>query len=298
MLNGGASAIRTGKAGFNHCYVDRAYTLTHLLLHQVQDRCCYEADGRLADHGSLLVYMLSGHGAIAIDGHELPLPERHYIWLNPGSSYRIAAAKGSRSPMRFVSLELQPTARGRHLLDALAQAGDGRAVRDVAGLDELLFEIMHELRTEPPHLPLMLDSLLNRLLIMLERQLSGSRAAADERKKAYGKKELVYQIVQYLDRHAAEISELGQLADKLGYSYSYMSHAFREEVGISLQEYWAKRRMMKAMNSLQSGRSSITQISELLHYQSVHSFSKAFKKMTGFTPTEYQSLYGRNGEYE
>ncbi|MGZ9583338.1 hypothetical protein [Paenibacillus marinisediminis] len=32
------------------------------------------------------------------------------------------------------------------------------------------------------------------------------------------------------------------------------------------------------------------------HYQSVHSFSKAFKKTAGITPSEYQDLYGNAAE--
>src|SRR5690606_30175628 len=110
--------------------------------------------------------------------------------------------------------------------------------------------------------------------------------------RTFNKKELVYQTIQYMDQHPEGIVDLGQVADQLGYSYSHLSHAFRSEMGISLQTYWANRRMMKAMNRLQTGRGSITEISENLHYRSIHSFSKAFKKVTGFTPSEYQNLYG------
>ncbi|RJE83990.1 AraC family transcriptional regulator [Paenibacillus sp. 1011MAR3C5] len=167
---------------------------------------------------------------------------------------------------------------------------------------------MRELRSGDRYTRAMLDSLVNQILIQAGRMLGGSVLGADTgcmslqplsaaqraegRMKPVNKKELVYQAVQYMDLHVGHIEELGQVADRLGYSYSHLSHAFRLEMGMPMQSYWVSRRMMAAMNKLQAGRDSITQISEELRYQSIHAFSKAFKKMTGFTPSEYQSLYG------
>jgi len=72
-----------------------------------------------------------------------------------------------------------------------------------------------------------------------------------------------------------------------------LSHVFRTEIGVSLQSYWNRRRIMYAMKLLQTGETS-TRIAEKLHYQSVHSFSKAFKKIAGLSPSEYRQLYGRH----
>jgi len=106
------------------------------------------------------------------------------------------------------------------------------------------------------------------------------------------RKEMVYQTIRYLDQHLVEIHELSQIADQLGYSYPHLSRIFSQEMGESLQAYWGQRRTLQAMNLLQHGELNITQIAEKLHYQSVHSFSKAFKKIAGLTPSEYQELYG------
>lgn len=287
-----AAARFTSGTGFDNRYLERAVTLSRVVLNQVHDRCCYEADsGSTSSHR--LLYMLSGSGSASIDGCHTPLQQRHFIWIYPGQSFHIKSTGNANEAMRFICVDVQP-GKGCSLLDIAFQAADDiRSYRDLSGMDELLFQLMKELQLLDKYALTILDNLLNQLMAQLCRLLEGNTLQQIANGRAVNKKELVYQTIQYFDIHIENIDELGQVAEALGYSYSYLSHAFRSEMGITLQGYWANRRMLRAMNRLQAGRSSITKISEELQYQSIHSFSKAFKKVTGFTPSEYQSLYGK-----
>lgn len=100
----------------------------------------------------------------------------------------------------------------------------------------------------------------------------------------------VYEVINYIDAHLHQITELARIADELHYSYTYLSHLFSKEIGCTIQEYYNRRRFEKAVEWLKSGELNITQIAEKLRYRSIHSFSKAFRKHYGFSPTEYQSL--------
>jgi|GEM_PF-5740537 len=269
-------------------YLEHSYTLSDLRLNQVHDRCKHEAEGRITKPNYGLIYMLYGNGFITIDGTKIALDERHLILIKPNLGYHIES--NSSHAIRFITVEVQPKS---NRLDAVFEYDSNyRVVHDRVGMDELIFKLLSELQVMDKDTAIMLDSLLNHLLILIKREFLGRRAARSGKEKIVNKKELVYQTIQYIDQHLELITDLGQLAEQLGYSYSHLSHAFRSEMGIALQNYWSNRRMMRAMNRLQSGRSSITEISENLHYRSIHSFSKAFKKVTGFTPSEYQSLYG------
>lgn len=103
-------------------------------------------------------------------------------------------------------------------------------------------------------------------------------------------KDVVYNAINYIDRNLMNIKELGQIARELRYSYSYLSHIFSEETGLTLRDYYAQKRLVKTIELLKSGEYNITQIAEMLNYQSIYSFSKAFKKSVGISPTEYIKL--------
>jgi AraC-like DNA-binding protein len=50
--------------------------------------------------------------------------------------------------------------------------------------------------------------------------------------------------------------------------------------------YYKNRRLQTARLLLQSGQFSVTDISAMLNYSSVYSFSLAFKKKYGYPPSE------------
>ncbi|MDQ1910275.1 helix-turn-helix transcriptional regulator [Paenibacillus sp. GD4] len=103
-----------------------------------------------------------------------------------------------------------------------------------------------------------------------------------------GKKDIALRAAWYLEERSFSLKELREVADVLGYSYSYLSHVFREEMGMSLQSYYSRIKVRKAMELLRKTDATVTRVAELLHYQSIHSFSKAFKRQTGQSPSEYQ----------
>ena len=80
--------------------------------------------------------------------------------------------------------------------------------------------------------------------------------------------------------HSWTIDELSKIASM---SKSLFSTKFSQMVGEPPIVYLAKWRMIKARELLINTNKPLSQISELVGYQSEFSFSKAFKKMTGMT---------------
>ncbi|MCU6712252.1 helix-turn-helix transcriptional regulator [Paenibacillus sp. J5C_2022] len=286
-----ASSLRTSSSSiFHKRYLEHSCMLTHVRLLQLHDQCTHAAQGRTLQGGYCLLYMLSGCGTLQTEASELKLPQRHAAWLQSDCAYRISS--DSREPIRLVAIEWQPIGELLRQHTAVQDFESCRVIADRTGMDGLLIDTMRELERKDDYTLTMVDVLVSRLLMLALRELRGVSMKEACWDKSYGKKELVYRAVQYIDQEVDAMTELGEVSKQLGYSHSHLSHAFREEMGMSMQAYWAQRRMMRAMNRLQSGHSSITQISEYLHYRSIHAFSKAFKKATGFTPSEYQALYG------
>ena len=101
-----------------------------------------------------------------------------------------------------------------------------------------------------------------------------------------------YAIIRYVDTNLFEFPEVSDIARALGYSQSYISHMFKEAMGISLQEYICNKKIEASLDFLKDQKYTVTQIALMLNYASVQSFCKAFRKVKGCSPTEYQKRHG------
>lgn len=99
--------------------------------------------------------------------------------------------------------------------------------------------------------------------------------------------EIVYDIVSYIDQNVGGLKSLSELGDRLGYSYPYLSQMFSKVMGRPLKDYYTEKRIEKAMELIGEDV-SVTEISRILGYESIHSFSRAFKKQVGVSPSAYK----------
>lgn len=103
-----------------------------------------------------------------------------------------------------------------------------------------------------------------------------------------GTNSIIYEIVNYIDSHITEIEDLSEIGKVFGYNYSYLSRIFSSTFGYSIKTYYTKCRFAAAAKMLGEGKYSITDIADKLKYQSVHSFSRAFKLYYGISPSEFK----------
>lgn len=96
---------------------------------------------------------------------------------------------------------------------------------------------------------------------------------------------LVYHIIDYLETHVYTLKNLYELEEEFNYSYSYLSAIFRKIMSVTLNEFFKKTKMAEAKRLLDEGEKTVTQISELLNYSSIHTFSRSFRQHFGYSPT-------------
>ena len=94
-------------------------------------------------------------------------------------------------------------------------------------------------------------------------------------------------IKHYIDTHLFSIKSLSELASLCGYNYSYLSFLFKRVTGVTLSDYYKLRRFESARLMIRENRLKISEISNLLGYNSVYAFSKAFKDEYGISPKNY-----------
>ena len=95
---------------------------------------------------------------------------------------------------------------------------------------------------------------------------------------------------QHIEEHLSEQISLLTLADLARLSQSHFSRAFKQSFSVPPHEYHIQRRIEKAKALLAEREASITDVGFALGYSHTSSFSVAFRKVTGRSPTEFRRL--------
>ncbi len=108
-------------------------------------------------------------------------------------------------------------------------------------------------------------------------------------------KELIVEIVFNEDEMPnTKISHF--LADKLGYSYGYISNLFSEYTYTSIENYIILQKTERAKQLISTNEYTFTEIAWKLSYSSVAHFSTQFKNTTGLTPSLFQKIINKRKE--
>jgi two-component system, response regulator YesN len=93
----------------------------------------------------------------------------------------------------------------------------------------------------------------------------------------------------YIDKHYwnPELS-LEEAASELQISPGYLSRLMKRETGSSFVEYLNRARVKKATFLLSDPAAKAFEVAERVGYRSQHYFSRAFKKVTGSSPTDHR----------
>jgi AraC family transcriptional regulator len=95
-------------------------------------------------------------------------------------------------------------------------------------------------------------------------------------------------VVGYIEEHLGEQIVLATLAQLTRLSQHHFCRAFKQSFGVPPHQYHVQRRIEQAKLLLADRSISITDIGFTLGYSQTSSFSVAFRKNTGWTPSEYR----------
>jgi AraC family transcriptional regulator len=95
-------------------------------------------------------------------------------------------------------------------------------------------------------------------------------------------------VAEFIEEHLAEEISLAALAELADLSLYHFARAFKQSFGVPPHSYHMARRMDRARSLLQSPALSVTQIGIQIGFRETSSFTRAFRRFTGLTPTEYR----------
>ena len=104
---------------------------------------------------------------------------------------------------------------------------------------------------------------------------------------------VIASICDYVDEHYMEQITLTRICREKYFSVPYISKKFKKECGVSFEQYLQQIRVQHACSLLLETNFPVETIASYVNYTDTASFRKAFKRITGKSPSEFRKLYTR-----
>ena len=131
------------------------------------------------------------------------------------------------------------------------------------------------------------DYLCTGVLCELKNQMHHSQLSI----KQDAGKQIYLDIIDYVKYSVNSNLLVRDIAAYFGYNEKYISHVFSRIAGMPLKQYILNQKIEHARALLTDGNNTIAEITDLCGFNDSHTFMRAFKKATGFTPSEYRNTY-------
>lgn len=96
-------------------------------------------------------------------------------------------------------------------------------------------------------------------------------------------------VLDYLEANINVRLTIEQICKDNLIGRSQLQKIFQAQSGLGIIEHFSLMKINAAKQMIRTNQMNFTQISEKLGYNSIHYFSRQFKKLTGMTPSEYSS---------
>jgi AraC family transcriptional regulator len=218
-----------------------------------------ELHSSLRDMGRKLVFVPTGHEYR--DSHEGRNPTRMVLfYIEPEAVPLSWSDAGSTLLPRLLFEDATLLSTAQKLATVMESSdSDNRAYLEALGF-VLLHELVRLHQGSTPSKPM----------------LRGGLAAWQQRA-----------VTTYIEQHLAEPVSLASLAALVGLSTFHFCRAFKQSVGMPPHRYHTRQRIERAKALLAKPALSVTEIGLAVGFSETSSFTAAFRKATGLTPTAY-----------
>lgn len=145
--------------------------------------------------------------------------------------------------------------------------------------------------------PTLNNYLCTSILCELESQLNlsaGDSGKTDREKSPslHGAQVALYSdMINYINWKIRENIKVSEIAAYFGYNAKYITTFFRKASGKSIKEFILERKIEEAKAMLCDSTRQVSQIGYDLGFEDNHNFTRAFKKITGQTPSDYRNSF-------
>lgn len=237
-----------------------------------------------------LIYVDSGKIEMSFDEKKYILKQSDIVLLFPKQSF-FAKSISSVRPS-FISIRFLMNFKD-------AQALRGKLFHADTAISSIYMDIIREYTYADKYSYDMLSSYLKQLILNLCRIEKGRKQPSlfcgfAESPSVYSAEKItnrtVRSIVYYINTNIEKKLSLSDIAKHFNLNPSYTSRLFRMHTDMCITEYIKMRKLSEAKSILKLGIYTITEISEMFSFSSIHYFSNCFKKEFGVSPADYSNM--------
>ena len=231
----------------------------------------------------VLLYILKGSGTIKLSGVRYPFESGNVCVVFP----QVVSLLESDGELMYLSLELDGKDVGRllaragvdtrHPVLSLAVPPEESALRT-----EFFALTEHRERGDLyqiAHVYLVMDALISESSRQAQTQVGNLQ------------RYYVDKAIRFISKRYTEDISVEDIAQHCGLNRSYLGKLFREEIGVTTQEFLIQYRMRIACLYLKNTDVSIGTIAASVGYANQLHFSRAFRKVYGMSPRDWQKQH-------
>ena len=280
------------KFHFDKSFFDKPIRFRFIELYQVGEMHCelgYHIEKHEQDCHEIS-YIVSGEGVFKVNDIEYHVGEGDLFITRKGETHEIYASESTSLRFFYLGFLFDETKyeQNKKLYDFYNKSDDVKK-EDKRNILSIFIPLIDELYNQIEYSQVLIENYLENIIVLTYRnfiETEVSRLTPELSVNSVGS--AVYSVIKYIDKHFDEIGKISTIAKDLGYSYNYLSRLFKGKTGMTLQNYIRNKKIEKSLELLDSERFSITEVAMKLKYDTVQSFSKAFKRTLNISPSEYQ----------
>ena len=228
----------------------------------------------------VLIVNLRTEGSVTVDNRNFDLRAGEALLIFPHQFHHFHSPKSPSIRWLFLTFELnqvEAIAALRNRVNPLSEGCHHFLTRLVT-----LYQEKEAAHKETATAVSMLTS-----LVLLELMQQEGRASS---RTTMARPSVIDQINRYIWDNFDKDLKLSDLAERFPYSESHLRLLFRKRMGMSLGTYIQKVKMNRARSLLVNSGLNVSQVAQACGYDSLYSFSRAFKKSTGLSPLAYKKV--------
>ncbi|MCP1252639.1 AraC family transcriptional regulator [Elizabethkingia sp. HX QKY] len=250
-----------------------------------------------------LVYIVKGEGELSYDDHQINFAKGKLIIIPQHQVYHFRSTDAQliaiQCPVEFIDkirleadriescenlYKLQYISNNHH-----SRAGCVfRSKNDESFAETLILQIAREYRNKTEDYLIIRNSISILLNLITRNIIKSETSDIEKNRKAFSIMKIITYIQQYIkDKEKLRIPII---AEHFRISENYFGEYFKQQTGISYQDYLLDYRLKLVENYLRHSSIRLSEIAYELQFSDESHLSKLFKKHRGVTPGEYRKL--------
>lgn len=236
-----------------------------------------------------MVGILSGSGTFYVEDQPHPIEKEQIFLLRPQQMHAIHC--GEKNAAALHMLDVKFTVSDPALFEDLGRVGNLFRLQHFDWFLRFFDKILAESTRQEPYYYAIISGYLTEMLVRIVRERLGTCTQAPEAEPPHVemfKGVNVAALMQYIHFNYSRIICLEDLSALAGVNRTALISIFKELYGTTPLQYINRIRLMKAKELLANTDASVSEIAELVGFQSLHYFSRFFKAKEQCTPMEFR----------